>query len=375
MAKFAAAMAVSKTAATAVRKRSKTAATAVKLKVKKNAAVPAARPKFLVKPRQLRVGSHCSGWMTDSLALDNLAMDHKIVMACDSSPAVNKLIQQNFEVETWYDDMTKISVSKMPDNLDLYSCGFPCQPYSAAGKGLGLGDERATPLHVVLQYVTCHRPNMVLLENVPRFSMGKHKEAFDLVLSKLRKVGEYEVYHKIINTLDHGVAQHRRRLFIVCIKRCMMQAPFSWPPNCPQPASLSDFYDRDHRRVIIKMQSIEPEIIACATSARNLSRGFKYIQKKCGKVPKNVDAVIDIGSSPIFSQCKIGHAPTLTHSRCKSRGYYATRLMTRLQGMDPGLLFTNGISDTDMGGIVGNAMSVNVVTRILKKMLESMGMR
>ena len=67
-------------------------------------------------------------------------------------------ITGKLELETWYDDMTKIPVSKMPGNLDLYSCGFPCQPYSAAGKGLGLGDERATPLHVVLQYVTCHRP-------------------------------------------------------------------------------------------------------------------------------------------------------------------------------------------------------------------------
>ena len=236
-------------------------------------------------------------------------------------------------------------------------------------------------LHVVLQYVVRHRPNMVLLENVARFSMGKHKEAFDLVLKRLCSIGVYEVHHNIVNTLDHGVAQNRRRLFIVCIKRCMMQKPFSWPPISSRRASLSECYDRDHRRVIIKMQNIETQIISGNTSAENLRLGFKRIQK-LGKTPKNVDAIIDIGSSPKFAQCKIGHAPTLTHSRCKTRGYYATRLMRRLsvsemmrlQGMEPCRLDTNGISDTDMGGITGNAMSVNVVTRILKKMLESIGM-
>ena len=116
---------------------------------------------------------------------------------------MKQLVQQNFEVETWYDDMTKVSVSKMPGKLDLYSCGFPCQPYSAAGKGLGLGDARATPLHVLLQYVARHRPNMVLLENVEAFSRGKHKEAFELVLKRLRDFGVYEVNHNIVNTLDH----------------------------------------------------------------------------------------------------------------------------------------------------------------------------
>ena len=45
--------------------------------------------------------------------------------------------------------------------------------------------------------------------------------------------------------------------------------------------------------------------------------------------------------------------------------------MIRLQGMDPRRLDTTGIRDTDMGGIVGNAMSVNVAMHILKKMLES----
>ena len=382
-----------KTAATAVRKRivkTKTAAaTAVstsgaKKTRAKNAAVAAAtspsssRAVDMSPRRRLRVGSHCSGWMTDSLALENLAVPHKIVMASDVSPSVKQLVQQNFEVETWYDDMTKVSVSKMPGKLDLYSCGFPCQPYSAAGKGLGLGDARATPLHVLLQYVARHRPNMVLLENVEAFSRGKHKEAFELVLKRLRDFGVYEAHHNIVNTLDHGVAQHRRRVFIVCIKRSMMQKPFSWPQSLPHQASLSGCYDRDRSRVIIKMQSIEAHATSHNTSVENLHRGFKKIQK-LGKVPKKVDAIIDIGSSPRFAQCAIGYSPTLTYSRCKDRGYYATRLMRRLsvsemirlQGMDPRRLDTTGIRDTDMGGIVGNAMSVNVATRILKKMLES----
>ena len=314
------------------------------------------------------------------MALENLGVPHKIVMASDTSASVKKLAEQNFQIACWFDDMTKVPVAKMPGNLDLYSCGFPCQPYSTGGKNLGLGDDRATPLVVVLDYIRQHQPGMVLLENVAGFLRAPHKEAFESTMKGLRSSGTYHVHHQILNTRDHGVAQQRRRLYIVGIKKSLTKTPFKWPAADSAAPFLSKCYDRDRCGVVIKNAEICPDIKATETKANALCKAFKAI-RKMGETPKEIDAIVDIGASLRFATCQVGYAPTLTRTRCASHGYYATRLMRclttsemmRLQGVAPKRLQTKGIAYTQMGAIIGNAMSVNVVQRILDEMLKSIG--
>ena len=102
-------------------------------------------------------------------------------------------------------------------NVDLYMSGFPCQPFSLAGYQQGFKDEkgRGTIVNYVLEYIEKKRPNIFILENVKGFTVldgGKYVKQVVQTLKEIKDNGStsaYIVHHKVINTNDHGVPQHR----------------------------------------------------------------------------------------------------------------------------------------------------------------------
>ena len=176
--------------------------------------------------------------MTDSQALSNLQIPHDIIVASDNDPHVKRLIQQNFAVKHWYDDMLQTPVAAMPDKLDLYSCGFPCQPYSSAGRNKGLADDRCAPMAAMLEYIAERKPNMVILESVSNFAT-KHKAVYKKLMKYLGSLGLYTVHSKLLSTSSYGIPQSRTRIYIVAIKTRLLRLPFKWPtPIRAKPLSV-----------------------------------------------------------------------------------------------------------------------------------------
>ena len=241
----------------------------------------------------------------------------------------------------------------------------------------GANDNRVRPMVVLMQYIEERSPHIVVLENVANFST-KHAAVFRRMLRYFDDLGQYHVFHRVLNTVDYGVPHHRERLYLVLIKKRLLRLQFEWPQVTTPCPPLSKFWDRDSRGVIKKAKTIDPQLLRSTTSGDNLVRAFKQIKKHHGK-PKSVDAVIDIGCSHRFSTYKVGAAPTLTAGRCASLGYFSTSLqrklsvqeLMRLQGANPRTLKTEGASRTTLGHMAGNAMSVNVVAKVLEQALLS----
>ena len=233
------------------------------------------------------------------------------------------------------------------------------------------------PMVVLMQYIEELSPHIVVLENVANFPT-KHAAVCERLLRYFDDLGQYHVFHRVLNTVDYGVPQHRERFYLVLIKKRLLRLQFEWPHVTTPCPPLSKFWDRDSNGVIKKAKTIDPKLVQSATSGDNLVRAFKQIKKHHGK-PKSVDAVIDIGCSPRFSTYKVGAAPTLTAGRCAARGYFSTSLqrklsvpeLMRLQGANPRTLKTEGASRTTLGRMAGNAMSVNVLAKVLKQALLS----
>ena len=91
--------------------------------------------------KPLRVGTDCSGIEAPIQALQNLQVPFEHIFSCDSDASCRKTIEANFPPKHFYDDIRSRDNSKVA-SVDLYVAGFPCQPFSSAGKKQGFADSQ-----------------------------------------------------------------------------------------------------------------------------------------------------------------------------------------------------------------------------------------
>lgn len=115
-----------------------------------------------------------------------------------------------------FGDITKESTKRyIPDHFDVLCAGFPCQAFSAAGARRGFADEtRGTLFFEVARILKEKRPKGFFLENVEGLVNHDGGRTLRIILDTLRKLG-YKVSHKVLDASDFGVAQARRRIYIV----------------------------------------------------------------------------------------------------------------------------------------------------------------
>ena len=115
--------------------------------------------------------------------------------------------------ERYYPDATKIDPADLPD-FDLLCGGFPCQPFSTAGRRRGFADARGTLFFEIARLAQAKRPAYLLLENVPGLLSHDKGKTFSGILSALDDLG-YHVEWTVLNSKHFGLPQSRRRLFLI----------------------------------------------------------------------------------------------------------------------------------------------------------------
>ena len=132
---------------------------------------------------------------------------------------IDKFAQQayralyNTEKEYFCNDARKIEPSEVPD-FDLLCAGFPCQPFSVAGKRRGFDDTRGTLFHEIARLATAKRPAFLLLENVPGLLSHDQGRTYKTIIATLHELG-YSLEWCVLNSADFGVPQKRRRVYII----------------------------------------------------------------------------------------------------------------------------------------------------------------
>lgn len=108
-------------------------------------------------------------------------------------------------------DLQQADWTQVPAH-DLLMASPACQGHSRArGKDRVHHDAQRSTAWAVVSAAECHRPAVVLIENVPEFAQWALYPAWCAAMNALG----YAMSPMIIDAADHGVAQHRRRLFIV----------------------------------------------------------------------------------------------------------------------------------------------------------------
>ncbi len=144
----------------------------------------------------------------------------------------------NFE-EMPYGDITKIEPQDIP-SFDVLLAGFPCQPFSQAGKKLGLADTRGTLFFDIAKIVEHHKPTVVFLENVKRFKSHDGGRTFETIKSILEGLG-YEIYAQVLNAKDFGVPQNRERIYIIGF---LGKTNFTFPTPSGKKTKLGDILEK-----------------------------------------------------------------------------------------------------------------------------------
>jgi len=102
---------------------------------------------------------------------------------------------------------------------DVVTGGFPCQAFSYAGKRLGFNDVRGTLFFEFARCVKEVQPKVFLAENVAGLPSHDQGRTFKTMLDILaNELDSYRVQYRILNAWDYGVAQKRKRIFIIGTK-------------------------------------------------------------------------------------------------------------------------------------------------------------
>ena len=131
---------------------------------------------------------------------------------CDESESIFNLNHKNIKLTN--KDLNKINNNYIPKH-DILCGGFPCQPFSIAGKQKGFNDDRSNVFNKIIKILNYHKPQVVILENVKNLISHDKGNTFKIILDKLNKSG-YNIKYEILNTSKlSNIPQNRERIYIV----------------------------------------------------------------------------------------------------------------------------------------------------------------
>ena len=167
--------------------------------------------------------------------------------SCEKDKNARAVLSKRFPNAIMLDDVCTADPSKLP-RVDIVCGGFPCQDLSVAGKRAGLAGARSGLFHEAMRIVRGVRPSIVILENVPGLLSSNRGLDFAAVL---REMGEgwdcAEVAWRVLDSQYFGVAQRRKRVFVVASSRvgcgeqilALAEGVCGDPPSRQQAQSIS----------------------------------------------------------------------------------------------------------------------------------------
>ena len=146
-------------------------------------------------------------------AASKLGVKTKCVLSSDIDPKCHETYELNFG-EKQKGDIHKIIEL---EDFNFLIGGFPCQPFSYAGKRKGFGDTRGTLFFDIERLLSKYSPEAFLLENVRGLTTHDEGRTFASIIEHLEALG-YGVKYLILNASSHGVPQNRMRVYILGLK-------------------------------------------------------------------------------------------------------------------------------------------------------------
>ena len=283
------------------------------------------------------------------------------VYANDMVEWSKKIYDENFSHKLTLQDLNTVDVTTIPPH-DILTGGFPCQPFSIAGRQEGFQDERSNVFWKILEILDHHKPSIVVLENVTNLVSHDEGRTFEIIKKNLTDRG-YHIKTKVLDTAEiTGVPQHRERIYIVCLKDKALFDKFSLDfPAIPK-APLASLFATDpvpDKYYYTEASSTWP-LVSEAVKKRDAIYQYRRVYVRENKSSECPTLTANMGGGghnvPIIRDEK--GIRKLTPRECFNfQGFPATYKLPK-------------ISDSHLYKLAGNAVSVPVVKLIANRLMS-----
>jgi len=159
----------------------------------------------------MNYGSVCSGVEAATVAWHPLGWEPQWFSEIEKFPSA--VLAHHYPNVPNLGDMTEFK--EWPDDpIDLLVGGTPCQSFSVAGLRQGLDDPRGNLMLTYLAIAERYQPRWLVWENVPGVLSSNRGRDFGTFLGALGQIG-YGFAYRVLDAQYFGVAQRRRRVFVV----------------------------------------------------------------------------------------------------------------------------------------------------------------
>jgi DNA (cytosine-5)-methyltransferase 1 len=252
-----------------------------------------------------------------------------------------------------FGDINLIAPDDIPGH-DILLAGFPCQPFSIAGKGLGFADTRGTLFFNIEKILETKKPQAFLLENVKRLTTHDNGQTFAVILEKLKNLG-YTVYSRVFNSLDFGLPQKRERIYIVGF---LQPVHFDFPKPLGYYQPLSDILEDD--------ESIEASYFLSEIIKQKRFNAVKGTPPYPSIWHENIGGNI----SALPYSCALRAGGSYNYLVVNGVRRLTDREMLRLQGFPDD--FKINLPYSAVRKVAGNSVSVPVIKAIAGEMIKSL---
>lgn len=259
------------------------------------------------------------------------------------------------------DDIRNINPNSLPD-FDILTAGFPCQPFSIAGKQRGFNDKRGNLFFEIARIIDVKRPKVVFLENVKNLEEHDDGKPFLVIYNTLAQFG-YGVRYKVINATDCNVPQNRERIFIIGFLDEWKCNNFKYPEPIPLTKNIFNVIDRSDKKNDYYYYDNDPYFNVLKNSINAPDKIYKFTDYGVRKSKTNICPTLtaNMGTFP-------NRVPIIQDN------YSIRKLMPSeclaLQGFPKNFKFPKGIKIESAYKQVGNSVCVPVIKGIAEKLNE-----
>ena len=151
----------------------------------------------------------------------------EIVAANEYDKTIWETYEKNHKAKLIKKDIREIVSNELPKTDGIIG-GPPCQSWSEAGSLRGIDEPRGKLFYEYIRILKDKQPKFFLAENVKGMLSKRNTDAVKDIIKEFEKAG-YNVFIKLLNAFDYGVAQDRERVFYVGFRKDLNIDEFEFP--------------------------------------------------------------------------------------------------------------------------------------------------